>query len=54
MPGGGSSAREETMRVLFIGGNGNISAACSRLCVERGIEVYMLNRGKRELEVAGA
>jgi hypothetical protein len=27
------------MRVLFIGGTGNISAACSRLCLERGMEV---------------
>ncbi len=42
------------MRVLFIGGTGNISAACARLSVERGMEVYLLNRGRREIEVQGA
>lgn len=35
------------MRVLFIGGTGNISGACSRLAVSRGIELYLLNRGQR-------
>ncbi len=34
------------MRVLFIGGTGTISSACSRLAVERGIELYLLNRGQ--------
>lgn len=34
------------MKVLFIGGTGVISSACSRLAVERGIELYLLNRGK--------
>ncbi len=34
------------MRVLFIGGTGVISSACSRLAVERGIELYLLNRGQ--------
>ena len=33
------------MRVLFIGGTGNISTACSRLAIDKGYEVYMLNRG---------
>jgi nucleoside-diphosphate-sugar epimerase len=42
------------MRVLFIGGNGNISAACSRLCVARGMEVFLLNRGRRDMPVQGA
>ena len=32
-------------RVLFIGGSGVISSACSRLAVERGIELTVLNRG---------
>ena len=32
--------------VLFIGGSGIISSACSRLAVERGIELYVLNRGR--------
>ena len=34
------------MRVLFIGGTGFISTAVSRLVVERGIELTLLNRGK--------
>ena len=34
------------MRVLFIGGSGVISSACSALAVERGIELTVLNRGK--------
>lgn len=34
------------MKVLFIGGTGIISSACSRLAVERGIELYLLTRGK--------
>lgn len=35
------------MRVLFIGGTGNISMACTRLALEKDIEVYHLNRGNR-------
>jgi nucleoside-diphosphate-sugar epimerase len=42
------------MKVLFIGGTGNISAASSRRAVERGIELHLLNRGKREGGIAGA
>ncbi len=34
------------MRVLFIGGTGIISSACSQLAVERGIELYLFNRGE--------
>lgn len=33
------------MRILFIGGTGVISSACSQLAVERGIELTLLNRG---------
>jgi nucleoside-diphosphate-sugar epimerase len=33
------------MRVLFIGGSGQISAACSRRAVAAGIELSVLNRG---------
>jgi nucleoside-diphosphate-sugar epimerase len=33
------------MKVLFIGGTGIISSACSALAVERGMELYLLNRG---------
>jgi nucleoside-diphosphate-sugar epimerase len=34
------------MKALFIGGTGNISSACSSLALERGIELYLLNRGQ--------
>ena len=34
------------MRVLFIGGTGVISSACSELALQRGIELYLLNRGQ--------
>jgi len=34
------------MKVLFIGGTGIISSACSELAIARGIELYHLNRGK--------
>lgn len=33
------------MKVLFIGGTGLISSACSDLALERGMELYILNRG---------
>lgn len=34
------------MKVLFIGGTGIISSACSALAVEKGIDLYHLNRGQ--------
>jgi nucleoside-diphosphate-sugar epimerase len=34
------------MKVLFIGGTGIISSACSDLAVQQGMELYLLNRGK--------
>ena len=34
------------MKVLFIGGTGIISSASSKLALERGIELYLLNRGQ--------
>ena len=34
------------MKVLFIGGTGVISSACSELAIACGIELYHLNRGK--------
>ncbi len=34
------------MKVLFIGGTGIISTACSSLAVEKGIDLTLLNRGK--------
>ena len=40
------------MKVLFIGGTGVISSACSALAVERGMDLYILNRGKTDLRPA--
>lgn len=34
------------MKVLFIGGTGNLSSACSELAISKGIELFHLNRGK--------
>jgi nucleoside-diphosphate-sugar epimerase len=34
------------MKVLFVGGTGIISTACTRLAAERGIQVTLLNRGR--------
>ena len=34
------------MNVLFIGGTGKISSACSQLAVDQGIELYLMNRGQ--------
>ncbi|MFA6482953.1 MAG: SDR family oxidoreductase [Bacteroidales bacterium] len=40
------------MKVLFIGGTGNISTPVSRMAVAQGIDLYHVNRGNREA-VAG-
>ncbi len=37
------------MKVLLIGGTGTISSAITELLIESGWEVYLLNRGNREL-----
>lgn len=43
------------LKVLFIGGSGTISSASTRLAVERGVELTLLNRGTGRREVpAGA
>ena len=34
------------LKVLFIGGTGVISSACSRVAVEHGIDLFVLNRGR--------
>jgi len=34
------------MKVLFIGGTGIISSACSQLAIDHGIDLYLLNRGQ--------
>jgi nucleoside-diphosphate-sugar epimerase len=41
------------MKVLFIGGTGIISAAVSRLAVKRGLNLYLFNRGKRNISIDG-
>lgn len=35
------------MRILFVGGTGNISSACTRRALSMGFEVFHLNRGNR-------
>lgn len=35
------------MKILFIGGTGNISTPVSELAISRGIDLYHLNRGKK-------
>ena len=35
------------MRVLFIGGTGNISTACTQLAAQRGIDLTLATRGRR-------
>ena len=43
------------MKVLFIGGTGTISTAISALCIQQGLELYLLNRGNHpERMPAGA
>ena len=37
------------MKILFIGGTGVISSACSALCSENGDDLYLLNRGNVQL-----
>ena len=42
------------MKALFIGGTGLISSACTRLAVERGVDLYLLNRGSHPDRALGA
>ncbi len=39
------------MKVLFIGGTGIISSACTKLCIEKGIELFLLNRGQTQYPI---
>lgn len=41
------------MKVLFIGGTGNISTSVSRLAIEQGIDLTLLNRGQRGADIPG-
>jgi nucleoside-diphosphate-sugar epimerase len=40
------------MKVLFIGGTGKISRAVSRLAVQKGLDLYLLNRGQHDAKFA--
>jgi nucleoside-diphosphate-sugar epimerase len=40
------------MRVLFVGGTGIISSACTRLAAERGIDLTLLTRGHHATPIA--
>jgi nucleoside-diphosphate-sugar epimerase len=42
------------VKVLFVGGTGLISSACTRLAVDRGLEVFLLNRGSDPERAHGA
>lgn len=42
------------MKVLFIGGTGNISVEVSKLAVKRGFDLYLLNRGRQPVQIDGA
>jgi nucleoside-diphosphate-sugar epimerase len=42
------------MKVLFIGGTGNISRSVSNLAVQRGIDLHLLIRGTRDVTIPGA
>jgi nucleoside-diphosphate-sugar epimerase len=47
-------SKEIVMKVLFIGGTGIISSACSRIALEQGIDLYLLNRGQNQTRPAPA
>jgi len=42
------------VRILLLGGTGNISTACAELAAERGHEVTVFNRGQRPSRLTGA
>ena len=42
----GSIRQNGAVKVLFIGGTGIISSACSPLAISKGIDLYLLNRGQ--------
>ena len=41
-------------KILFIGGTGNISTACSKLAIDRGFDLFLLNRAKNDTVIKGA
>lgn len=47
------TSQQSKMKVLFIGGSGNISTSSSQLAIEKGIEIYHLNRGNTLRKISG-
>ncbi|MBN1967472.1 MAG: sugar nucleotide-binding protein, partial [Anaerolineae bacterium] len=41
------------MNVLFIGGTGNISVSVSKLAIQHGITLTLLNRGRQAVTIDG-
>ena len=41
------------MKVLFIGGTGNISASVSRHAISKGVDLHHLNRGQTKVNIPG-
>ena len=41
-----ANGEEWRLKVLFIGGSGNISSICSEAALEAGIDLFLLNRGE--------
>ena len=42
------------MKVFFIVGTGLISTSVSKMAVEKGIDLYLFNRGERGIFIDGA
>lgn len=42
------------MKMLFIGGTGFISTAVSQQAIARGFDLFILNRGLRQVASAGS
>lgn len=53
MPGLGRYVAPTFMKILFLGGTGIISTACTQLALARGFDVTLLNRSQRN-PIAGA
>lgn len=43
----------EKLKILFIGGTGNISTSCAKLLIEKGCNLYLLNRGITNHSIKG-
>ncbi len=41
------------MKILFIGGTGNISTAASKRAAQKGLDLYLLNRGNNSVQING-